>query len=127
VDIEIRLQDGDNLRSLRGWLIGEDELRGRVRLVESPPPPGALGMLPELLVVTLAQGDITALATVLITWLRQRRGELAIRVKHKDTEVEVSGKVVRGLDAEALQQEASRLAELIARADQDGENGSAKR
>jgi hypothetical protein len=128
VEIEIWVGDGDEARSLREWLVGEDELRGRVRLRETAPPPGALGSLTELIVVTLAQGGgITALTTVLVTWLRQRRGDLTVRVRHKDTEIEVVGTKVRGLDAAGLRQEADRLARLIGEADRSDADDPATR
>lgn len=47
----------DELRSLHEWLSAEEELRGRVRLVQSPPPPNALGSVPEMLTVALAPGE----------------------------------------------------------------------
>lgn len=43
------------LRSLSAWLAGEEEFRGRVRLVEAAPEPGTLGGWPEALVVALSQ------------------------------------------------------------------------
>lgn len=84
----------DELRSLYGWLAGESELRGRVRLVQRPPQPGVLGSIPELLTVA---GPGGALATALIAWLRNRTSDVVCKVTRKDgTTVEVSAKRVRG-------------------------------
>src|SRR5215813_8465127 len=64
------------LRSLREWLVREEELRGRVTLIEPAPRPGTLGSVVESLLVMLGPGGTaTALASVLITWIRHRSHE----------------------------------------------------
>jgi Effector Associated Constant Component 1 len=44
--------DGDEVRGLRRWLGVEDELRGRIQLLE----PGQLGTLADTLIVGLGSG-----------------------------------------------------------------------
>jgi hypothetical protein len=48
----------EELRSLFTWLAGEEEFRGRVRLVEAVPEPGTLGGWPEAVVVELTADRI---------------------------------------------------------------------
>lgn len=60
----------EELRSLFTWLAGEEEFRGRVRLVETAPEPGTLGGWPEAVVVALGQGGaVTVLASAVIAWM----------------------------------------------------------
>ncbi|MGH3899690.1 MAG: effector-associated constant component EACC1 [Pseudonocardiaceae bacterium] len=54
---------GEELRSLSAWLAGEEEFRGRVRLVEAAPEPGTLGGWPEAVVVALSQGGAVTVLT----------------------------------------------------------------
>ncbi|MFE5587624.1 hypothetical protein [Kitasatospora sp. NPDC056531] len=93
-------QEADELRSLRTWLTDVDELRGRVTSVESPPVPGTLGPVLDALAVALGPGGAaTALATAVISWIRQRRGEVTLKISRPDgASVEISGKRVQGLD-----------------------------
>jgi hypothetical protein len=97
-------QELDPLRSLRSWLAGEDELRGRVHLVTPPPEPGELGSLADTLRVLLTPGGpAAALATALVSWARRQRTDLRVTLRRGDgvlAEVEV--KRLRGLDAAAL-------------------------
>jgi membrane-associated two-gene conflict system component 1 (EACC1) len=53
-------QTADELRSLRQWPVAEEELRGRVRLVERAPEPGMLGALTDTLTVALGPGGVAA-------------------------------------------------------------------
>jgi hypothetical protein len=90
------LRAGDELRSLYGWLVGEDELRGRVHLKESAPDPGSLGTLPLGLEIVLAPGGGAVLASAMVAWLRYRTSDLICRVTRPDGGVvEVSAKRVR--------------------------------
>ncbi|MET8630553.1 hypothetical protein ABZW30_43805 [Kitasatospora sp. NPDC004669] len=93
-------QGADELRSLRAWLTDVDELRGRVTSVESPPVPGTLGPVLDALAVALGPGGVaTALATAVFSWIRQRRGEVTLKISRPDgASVEISGKRVQGLD-----------------------------
>ncbi|WP_308012154.1 effector-associated constant component EACC1 [Actinacidiphila acidipaludis] len=75
----------DELRSLREWLLNEDGLRGRVRLVDGPVVPGTLGAGVEALAVALAPGGIaTAVASVLIAWIRHRTSDVTLKVTRPD-------------------------------------------
>lgn len=105
----------DELRSLHEWLVAEEELRGRVRLVESPPPPGTLGSVPELLAVVLAPGGVAAvLASTVIAWMRHRTGEVACKLTRPDgTSVEISAQRVRGTDVAEVRELVAELAETL--------------
>lgn len=73
------------LESLRDWLAGIGELRGRVTEMVVPPPDGALGPLLDALMVTLGPGGAaTALGAALIAWLRHRTGSVRIRLDLPD-------------------------------------------
>ncbi|MEV7601332.1 hypothetical protein AB0O91_28595 [Kitasatospora sp. NPDC089797] len=91
----------DDLRSLRQWLVEDDRLRGRVRLAEAPPAPGTLGALLDTLTVTLGPGGVaTAVASVLISWVRRQRGNVSVKVTRPDgTTAEFSATHVSGLEA----------------------------
>jgi hypothetical protein len=72
--ITITGTDPDGLRSLRSWLAHEDELRGRVALSGQAPAPGSLGVLAEVLTVSLSSGGaISVLVASTMSWLRQRQ------------------------------------------------------
>jgi Effector Associated Constant Component 1 len=91
----------DELYSLRAWLLEEDELRGRVRVVEHPPAPGKLGTLPEALTIVLGPGGVsTVVAGALIAWMRYRTSDVRLKVTGSDgSTVEVDGRRLRSLSA----------------------------
>ncbi|MFD8361888.1 hypothetical protein ACH4GZ_28380 [Streptomyces hygroscopicus] len=105
----------DELRSLHQWLIAEEELRGRVRLVESPPPTGTLGSIPQMLAVALAPGGVAAaLASVAIAWMRHRTGEVVCKMTRSDgASVEVSAQRVRGTDVAEVRELVAELAKTL--------------
>ncbi|MER6029925.1 hypothetical protein [Streptomyces sp. NPDC001851] len=105
----------DELRSLRDWLVAEEELRGRVRLELSPPAPGALGSLVAALTVALGPGGVaTAAASVLISWLRRRTGDVSVKVVRPDgTAAEFSASNVHGLDAAEIQRITAELSRSL--------------
>jgi hypothetical protein len=119
VTVSIAGQDAvvEELRSLFTWLAGEEEFRGRVRLVETAPEPGALGGWPEAVVVALSQGGaVTVLASAVIAWIRHRTSEVTCTVTRPDgTSVELTATRVRRADlagvGELVQQVAAALGE----------------
>ncbi|MEU9887689.1 hypothetical protein [Sphaerisporangium sp. NPDC051011] len=108
---------GDQLRSLRDWLVDSQELRGRVDGVERSPEIGTLGPVLDALSVALGPaGAATAFATGLIAWLRTRRGDVHIKVTLPDrSSLELTAKRVSGLDTGALQQQVTEVADLLSR------------
>ncbi|GGU98177.1 hypothetical protein GCM10010260_37940 [Streptomyces filipinensis] len=108
-------RSADELRSLRDWLVAEEELRGRVRLELPEPEPGALGSLVAALTVALGPGGVaTAAASVLISWLRRRTGDVTVKVLRPDgTSVEFSTTNVSGLDATEVQRIAAELSRSL--------------
>lgn len=72
--ITLTITDGgpDDLRDLRGWLVHEQELRGRVALVRvGPPPPGTLGPGLEALSVSIGSGGtLSVLVAGILSWIR---------------------------------------------------------
>lgn len=118
MDLTIEVQArraADELRSLRAWMVAEDALRGRVRLVAAAPGPGTLGSVVETLAVTLGPGGVaTALASVLITWIRQRTGNVKFRISKPDgTSCEFSATYVSGLSASEVQKMIAALSRCI--------------
>ncbi|PKV76812.1 effector-associated constant component EACC1 [Nocardia fluminea] len=80
--IEIPGGNGEDLRALREWLSGEDELRGRVRGVRQPIGDTELGAVTDVLTVALATGGAgSVLASSLVTWLKTRQTSAKITVK----------------------------------------------
>lgn len=112
----------DQLRSLHDWLADVEELRGRVSRRESPPVPGTLGPVLDALAVALGPGGAaTAFAAAAISWLRNRRGEIRIKVTLPDNRtVELTAKRVSGLNAAALERQVAEVATLLGH----GENGT---
>lgn len=102
----------DELRSLREWLIADDSLRGRVRLVAGAPGEGALGSGMDALAVALGNGGaFTVFATVAVTWLKRRSGRMAVKIVRADgSVVEISSDLVRPQTAQELRETAERLA-----------------
>lgn len=105
----------DGLRSLGEWLVGEEELRGRVRSVESAPRPGTLGAITEALVVALAPGGaVTVLAGVLIAWIRHRVHDGVYEITRPDgISVKVSTKRVQGADAAGVRELVTELSRSL--------------
>lgn len=103
---------GDEMRSLYGWLVGEDELRGRVHLKESVPEPDRLGTLPLGLEIMLAPGGGAVLASAVVAWLRYRTSDLTCRITRPDGgAVEVSAKRVR--DPASVQALVAKMADSL--------------
>lgn len=99
-------------RSLHRWLVGRDELRGRLRSVEVAPPPGAMGQVPDL-VLALGSGVASATASVLISWIRRQVGKVSVTAKRPDgAEITLTAQHVRGL----TQQEIGPLVDRLAKA-----------
>lgn len=116
-------EQADELRSLYQWLSAEPELRGRVRWVELPPPPGALGSVPEALAVVLAPGGVAAvLASATVAWVRHRAPEVTCKVTRSDgTSVEVAARRVRDADLAGVRAMAAELSAAL-----DGAAGAAQ-
>ncbi len=102
----------DDLRSLRSWMIDMGELRGPFELRRPDPRPGEMGSLTDALIVAVGSGGaVTALAGVLVSWLRHRTSDLTLKVTRPDgSTLEVVGNRVRGLGAAELGAEITRLA-----------------
>ena len=65
----------DDLRALRAWLVQEDELRGRVAIVQDGSAPGTLGVALEVLSVSLGSGGAgSVLVAGTMAWMRQQYG-----------------------------------------------------
>ncbi|AXI78172.1 effector-associated constant component EACC1 [Peterkaempfera bronchialis] len=118
------------LRSLLAWLVDVDELRGRATLVEGPPVSGTLGPTLDAVLVALAPGAATALATALVSWIRNRRSEVTLKATRADgTSVELSAKRTRLLNAEDVKSCIEQAAEALHRAgpaedeERDGRGG----
>jgi hypothetical protein len=88
---------GDVVRALRSWLLGEDVLRGRVRLVTTPPAPGTLGSVLATVAIAVGPGGAaTVFASALIAWIRRQRSDIRLKVSRPDgTSVEMSADHVR--------------------------------
>jgi hypothetical protein len=95
---------GEDARALRRWLADEEELRGRVRLVEPATEPDSLGALADTLMVSLGSGGAaTVFAAALVSWIRHRTGDTRAVVQRPDgTRLEITAQRVRSLDAAAV-------------------------
>jgi hypothetical protein len=82
----------DDLRQLARWLRDEDELRGRVKLVDHPIAAGEMGGALDAVEVVLTSGTASALVTSLFTWLTQRRatGKVRLKIRAGDRSVDLT-------------------------------------
>jgi len=110
--------DGDPA-SLADWLLEADELRGAVRLVAPPPAEGELGSIAQELLIALGPGTgVTAVAGIVIAWLRRRVGNVRLKIHREDgASVELSAEHVRALDEEGLR---AQVTQLVAALDPPG-------
>jgi Effector Associated Constant Component 1 len=117
VEVELSVVGGPAaMRSLEAWLVGRDELRGRVRSVPAAPSPGAMGSLPDVLMVAVGQGGVvaTAAASVWISWIRRQSGKVSVTAKRPDgAEITLTADHVRGLTGEEIPPLVTRLAAVL--------------
>jgi hypothetical protein len=101
----------DDAAALDVELNSESDLRGHVRRIPVESPPGTLGgELPQLLVTLGSGGLATALASVIVVWLRQRTGSVSIRITRADgSGLELAAERVRKMDHDALRAQADQL------------------
>jgi Effector Associated Constant Component 1 len=80
-DLHLTVDGRDSdVESLQDWLRNEPELRGHLRLGETPSPAGAMGVSTELIVGVVSSGAATALVSSLQVWLAQRRADVKLTV-----------------------------------------------
>jgi len=91
------------LPSMQAWLT-QTGTAVRSRRVAAPPEPGRLGVAGEALLVALAPGGVAiALIGAVISWLRGRRSDVALRVTtNEGRTVEVTARGLRDLDADGV-------------------------
>ncbi|WP_317440941.1 effector-associated constant component EACC1 [Streptomyces collinus] len=117
----------DELRSLREWLVTDPALRGRVGLEAPPPAPGTLGSALETLAVAVGPGGVaTALASVLVSWIRRRSGGVTLTVRRADgSSFELKVASVRGLTPKDVTEMTRQLSDsLEGRGDEGSPEGS---
>ncbi|WP_310887650.1 effector-associated constant component EACC1 [Streptomyces shenzhenensis] len=119
VDVRVEVtgeRSADELRSLREWLVAEESLRGRVRLVARPPSEGTLGTGLDALVIALGNvGAFTGFATVAVTWLKRRAGRMEVKITRPDgSTLVVSSDLVLPQTAQELRETADRLTRDLA-------------
>jgi hypothetical protein len=109
-------RSADELRSLREWLVADESLRGRVRLVADAPKSGTLGTGTDALAIALGNGGaFTVFATVAVTWLKRRTGRMTVKIVKSDgATVEVTSDLVRPQTAQELRETAEGLARVLA-------------
>jgi hypothetical protein len=106
----------DDLRALRYWLLEVCDLAGPVDLRQADPRPGELGSVTDALVVAVGSGGaVTALTGAVVSWLRHRTADVAVRLVRPDgSELEFAGKRVRGVDATQVSAMIEQLAAQLA-------------
>jgi hypothetical protein len=106
----------DDSAALQALLAADPDLRGQVRRHVTPAPEGTLGGgVPDLLMALGSSGGIaTAVASVVVVWLRQRAGSVSVRIKrHDGSELEIKAERVRALDSDGLRTQVNQLAALL--------------
>ena len=119
----------DSAAALAAWLEADDELRGYVRREPAPVPEGALGAELAQLVVSLgSSGAATAMAGVIIAWLRRRTGSVSVHLTRPDgSAVELTAERVRALDAAGVREQVDQLVAAVWPAEQGtAEQGTAE-
>jgi hypothetical protein len=106
---------GESATALADWLDADDELRGHVRREAAPVPEGALGAEIAQLVVSLgSSGAVTAMASVIIAWLRRRTGSVSVHLTRPDgSAVELTAERVRALDAAGVRGQVDQLVAAV--------------
>lgn len=104
----------DLLRNLYTWLVNEPDLRGRVLLRQTPAVPDKLGPSADALQLMLgAGGGAATAASVIIAWLRSRRGEITVKLARGDQTLEVSAKGIKDMSEEALRELNTHIAKQL--------------
>ncbi|GAA2903030.1 hypothetical protein GCM10010472_71560 [Pseudonocardia halophobica] len=117
MNVRIELQgpavSSDDLRSLRAWLVEEEDLRGRVREVQRAPDADSLGPTLEALQI-IADPAAGVLTAALVTWLKNRTGTLKLVVRSESgASVELESSHARTVRAEEVGDLAERLSAMI--------------
>jgi hypothetical protein len=115
VPLVVTLAAGEDIADLAAWLDAEDELRGHVRREPAAVPEGALGATIAQLALSLGSGSaVTAMASVIIAWLRRRTGTVSVTLTRPDgSSLELSADRVRALDAEALRAQVDQVVAAV--------------
>lgn len=89
---------GDSLQELKEWLSSQEQLRGRIHLIEHRRQSGALTETIVSLAADLGPPGLAALGTALVTWLRHRTSDVRVAVRRQDgTRFEISTRRVRSM------------------------------
>jgi Effector Associated Constant Component 1 len=101
----------DDSAALGVLLDTDPDLRGLVRREAARVPEGVLsGGLPELVIALGSSGVATALASVLVVWLRQRSGSVSVHITRPDgTQLELTAERVRTLGSDELRAHVDQL------------------
>jgi hypothetical protein len=101
----------DDSVALGALLDTDPDLRGHVRRAVAQVPEGVLsGGLPDLLIALGSSGVATALASVLMVWLRQRSGSVSVHITRPDgTQLELTAERVRALGSDELRAHVDQL------------------
>lgn len=102
--VRIVAEDDEQLRQLQKWLVGDDDLRGRVVVDARLPEPGELGIGVDTLLTVLAPGGVAAaLVGGLFAWLQSRASPVRLRLVRPDgSEVELETRVAGRISAAQL-------------------------
>jgi hypothetical protein len=102
-------------RELETFLTSNPELRRWVTAQVAAPKPGSMGSVTDVLVVALGQGGTaTALASVLISWIRRQRSKISVHTRCScGKEITVSAEHIQRLTAEELHGQVADLADRL--------------
>ncbi|MET8873181.1 hypothetical protein [Nocardia sp. NPDC004604] len=127
MDITVRVDAPaipQELTSLWQWLVAEDELRGRIQVVDSVPEPGTLGAITDTLIVAVGTGGaatvaVRALSSALIVWLQHRSGDVSVKVARSDgSTLEYSATNVHAMSLPQIEAAATDLARALGSIDE---------
>lgn len=94
---------GEQERQLAGFLGGQEQLRGRVHLIDERRQAGGMSQSVATVLVELGPTGLAAFASALITWIRQKTADTKVTVTRPDgAKFELSAARIRGLGAAEL-------------------------
>lgn len=92
-----------DVESLREWLVGDVEIRGRIEPVLPTPSPEHMGFVEVIVLVAVSSGGaLTALARALGVWLQYGRPSVTLRVTDQKSGRKIELNAANVHDVESL-------------------------
>lgn len=114
VNLRVTSGRGEQESQLAAFLGSQDQLRGRVRLIAERRKPSGMSQSVATVVAELGPAGMVALASALITWIRQKTADTRVTMRRPDgAEFEISAARIRGLDSTQLSALVNQIAGIV--------------